>query len=185
MAAGAGGAVRRTHALRNNSGPGRNYTDRVEGLIFSMTLRNRLRRDPKMKIRRAPKLDYVARGHSLDMAKRGFFSHTNPDGNDPADRGDRIGFDSSRRHFYGDKPGLLARILGFEQAYTCTAGLGENIVKCHVGGMSEYDSAKLCVTSWMKSPGHRANILNDRYKEIGVGVRVSAGGWLYATQNFC
>lgn len=178
MARGAGAAVRRAR------GPGRNYTDGVEGLIFSMTLRNRLRRDPKLKIRRVAKLDYVARGHSLDMAKRGFYGHTNPDGEDPTDRGDRIGF-TPRRRFYGEKPGLLARMLGFEQAYTDTAGLGENIVKGHVGAMSEYDAAKRCVTSWMKSPCHRANILHSGYKEIGVGVRVSDDGWLYATQNFC
>ena len=171
---------------RRRRNPGRGLDcPKIEGLIFAMTLRNRLRLDPRMKIRRVPKLDYVARGHSLDMSKRDFFGHTNPDGKDPTDRGDEIGFDSSRVRFRGPKPGLWERILGFEQAQTHTVGLGENIVKCSVGGMSEYDLAEQSVTCWMKSPGHRANILNPDYREIGVGARASAGGWLYATQNFC
>jgi uncharacterized protein YkwD len=34
----------------------------------------------------------VARGHSLDMAVRGFFDHTNPDGDDPFDRIGAAGF---------------------------------------------------------------------------------------------
>ncbi|WP_330333960.1 sigma-70 family RNA polymerase sigma factor [Streptomyces sp. NBC_00536] len=37
--------------------------------------------------------------------------------------------------------------------------------------------------SWMKSPGHRANILNCSFKDIGVGVRQGAGGPWW-TQDF-
>jgi uncharacterized protein YkwD len=37
------------------------------------------------------RLAAVARHHSQDMVRRGFFDHTNPDGRDPFDRLDRAG----------------------------------------------------------------------------------------------
>ncbi|MDF3147614.1 CAP domain-containing protein, partial [Streptomyces sp. T21Q-yed] len=37
--------------------------------------------------------------------------------------------------------------------------------------------------SWMNSPGHRANILNCSFKDIGVGIHEGAGGPWW-TQNF-
>lgn len=39
------------------------------------------------------------------------------------------------------------------------------------------------VRAWMRSPGHRANILNCRLRDLGVGV-VLHGGQLWWTQNF-
>ncbi|MBO3746345.1 CAP domain-containing protein [Streptosporangiaceae bacterium NEAU-GS5] len=58
--------------------------------------------------------------------------------------------------------------------YRFTAA-GENIAK-------GYRTAADVVTGWMNSPGHRANILNCTYKDIGVGY-VAAGG-PYWTQDF-
>lgn len=40
------------------------------------------------------------------------------------------------------------------------------------------------VTSWMNSPGHRANILSTAYTQIGVGAAKKANGTLYWTQQF-
>ena len=40
------------------------------------------------------------------------------------------------------------------------------------------------VKSWMESPGHRANILNKNYTEIGVGIANDADGNPYYTQDF-
>jgi uncharacterized protein YkwD len=46
-------------------------------------------------------------------------------------------------------------------------------------------SASQVVQLWMHSPGHRANILNPRYKALGVGTwRSAATGKLYVTQDF-
>ena len=45
-------------------------------------------------------------------------------------------------------------------------------------------TAKKIVTDWMNSAGHRANILNDTYNRIGVGVAFSTTGKVYATQSF-
>ncbi|PQQ67000.1 SafA/ExsA family spore coat assembly protein [Acetivibrio saccincola] len=38
--------------------------------------------------------------------------------------------------------------------------------------------------AWMESPGHRANILNPSYNEIGVGLAKSSRGVCYWTQMF-
>lgn len=40
------------------------------------------------------------------------------------------------------------------------------------------------MNSWMSSPGHRANILNSIYNQIGVGVARDNKGILYWTQMF-
>ena len=57
------------------------------------------------------------------------------------------------------------------------SGAGENIAK---GQRTPAD----VMTSWMNSSGHRANILNCGFKNIGVGVAADAQGSLVWTQNF-
>ncbi|MFB7653176.1 MULTISPECIES: CAP domain-containing protein [unclassified Streptomyces] len=54
--------------------------------------------------------------------------------------------------------------------------LGENIAR------GQADAAAV-MDSWMNSEGHRANILNCSFKELGVGVHVGDGGPWW-TQNF-
>jgi uncharacterized protein YkwD len=40
------------------------------------------------------------------------------------------------------------------------------------------------VNDWMKSPGHRANIVNCKAKAQGVGIAIAANGAPYITQEF-
>lgn len=47
-----------------------------------------------------------------------------------------------------------------------------------------YRSGAEVVAAWMKSPGHRANIVNCRAKAQGVGVVFAANGTPYITQDF-
>jgi uncharacterized YkwD family protein len=63
---------------------------------------------------------------------------------------------------YGSAADML---IGFNISFSY---MGENIAK-------GFSSAEQVVNSWMNSPGHRANILNPNYKQIGVG-HVSNGG---------
>ena len=51
---------------------------------------------------------------------------------------------------------------------------GENIAK-------GYSTAQAVVNAWMNSPGHRANILNSSYTQIGVGYVAAGDHW---TQMF-
>ncbi len=90
-----------------------------------------------------PQLDEAAQGHSDDMAARGFFDHTNPDGDGPGERITAAGYRWST--------------------------YGENIAKGQ-------QTPQAVMGSWMNSPGHRANILNCAFKNIGVGVHDGSGG---------
>jgi uncharacterized protein YkwD len=47
-----------------------------------------------------------------------------------------------------------------------------------------YRSGQAVVTAWMRSPSHRANLLNCRAKAVGVGAAYSTNGTTYFTQEF-
>jgi uncharacterized protein YkwD len=99
----------------------------------------------------------AARGHSADMLNRNYFSHTDPDGRTLKER----------------LPADLA-----------TRQWGENIWTGR-----GYDPrqvlylAQKIMDGWMKSPGHRANILTPGYSHIGVGV-MAKNQEIKATQVF-
>ncbi len=60
----------------------------------------------------------------------------------------------------GGKAETVAKTVGYE-----FIALGENLA------LGNYDGDAGVVTAWMESPGHRANILNDGYTELGVAAR--------------
>ncbi|GGP86215.1 hypothetical protein GCM10010278_75730 [Streptomyces melanogenes] len=91
----------------------------------------------------------LATALSEDMAARGFFDHTDPDGRSTWDRWAEAGVEA-----FG----------------------GENIAR----GQAD---AKAVMDAWMKSPEHRANILNCGYQTLGVGVHFGEGGPWW-TQDF-
>jgi uncharacterized protein YkwD len=47
-----------------------------------------------------------------------------------------------------------------------------------------YPNGKSAVTAWMNSKGHRANILNSRYRLIAVGAYQDSRGTWYVSQVF-
>ncbi|MFP8962803.1 CAP domain-containing protein [Streptomyces nanhaiensis] len=63
-----------------------------------------------------------------------------------------------------------------EAAGYAWSNLGENIARGQPDAASVMDA-------WMNSPGHRANILNCAFEELGVGVHFGDGGPWW-TQNF-
>jgi uncharacterized protein YkwD len=123
----------------------------------------------------------IARAHSLDMAKRKFFNHANPEGKNATDRGRALGYLCQR--FYG----------GF-----MTQGLAENIYRGSLysrirltGTQRIYDwyspeeIARKAVEGWMDSDGHRRNILQKTYEKEGIGIFIDADDNVYVTQVFC
>ncbi len=62
---------------------------------------------------------------------------------------------------------------------TCPAltRVGENIAMGH-------RSAKAVMKAWLKSPGHRRNILDRRFRKIGLGLARDADGTRYWVQDF-
>lgn len=100
-------------------------------------------------------LEQSAQGYADKMMKEGFFGHTAPDGQVLKDRISASGFYD--RSFSND--------------CMCMKGyaLGENLARGP-------KTAQEAVDAWMKSPDHRAAILNADYTYLGIGV--NAGIWV-------
>jgi uncharacterized protein YkwD len=79
------------------------------------------------------------------MAFHDYFEHLGPRGQTPLARMRAVGYISSSR-------------VGYE--------VGENIA----WGTRRLATPRAIVAAWMASPGHRANILDPRYRETGIGV---------------
>jgi uncharacterized protein YkwD len=97
----------------------------------------------------------MARQHSEEMARQGYFSHA-----------DRNGLRLRER----------ARAVGITH-YTV---LGENIAY----NLGYDDPGAFAVERWMLSAGHRANILYTGFKAMAVGTFVAADGSVFLTQTF-
>jgi uncharacterized protein YkwD len=89
-------------------------------------------------------LTRAARGHSQDMARHGYFDHTSRNGSSFVDRIRRTGYLSGAGSWK----------------------VAENIA----WGTDHLGSPRAITRAWMDSPGHRANILDGSYREIGIGV---------------
>ena len=96
------------------------------------------------KLREHKRLRKAAVGHSRDMVEDRYFEHTTPRG---VTMVDRI---------------LRARYVREDQGWM----LGENLE----WGTGALATPRGALESWMKSPGHRANILRRSFRELGVGV---------------
>jgi len=90
------------------------------------------------------RLSRAARRHARDMARRKYFSHDTLGGGSFVDRIRHTGYLHGAHRW----------------------AVGENLAWATHG-----QSAPRGVTElWMKSPGHRANILNGTFREIGIGI---------------
>ncbi len=121
------------------------------------------------------KLGEIAQSHSKDMVQRNFFDHINPDSEDPTARASRMGFTKTKPLGGGSYSVGIAENIGMMPTGDVT-GIG------YVSNDVE-SLAKAQVKSWMRSPGHRANILDSQYSHLGVGVAYD-GTYYYFTQNF-
>lgn len=118
-----------------------------EGVLAKATvcLVNRERTRRKMRALRTNKrLSRAAVAHTRDMIDRHYFEHVAPSGQNVVDRLLSSGY-----------LGNVSRWL-----------VGENLA----WGVGSHSSPQQIVVSWMKSPGHRRNMLNRRFREIGIGV---------------
>lgn len=97
----------------------------------------------------------IARLHSENMANEKFFSHTGSDGSMVNDRADFFGVSKWR---------AIGENIAFNQGYD--------------------NPAEFAVECWMKSPGHRKNILDNRWNESAIGVAVTADNKFYFTEVF-
>lgn len=93
-------------------------------------------------VRPSAQLAQAAASHSSDMVNRGYFAHSTPDGGSFIDRISRTGYMRGARNWL----------------------VGENLV----WGSGSYSTPASMVKAWMESPGHRANLLRERFRELGV-----------------
>ncbi len=102
-------------------------------------------------------LTEVAREHSREMYELGYFDHISPtdDLRTPMKR--------------------YLKALGYVPSW---ARLGENLCYCSVVDVNRGHQ------SLMASAPHRANMLDERYEQVGVGVYISPDGRLYVTELF-
>jgi uncharacterized protein YkwD len=94
-------------------------------------------------------LQSSARRYAKDMVRRSFFDHVSPTG---ATLTERI----------REQTRYLAGALRWE--------IGENLA----WGTGSRATPAQIVSGWMHSPGHRANIVNPAYREMGLGVALGA-----------
>lgn len=119
--------------------------ERASDALLCLLNRERVRRG-LAPLQADANLARTARAHSLDMVRRSYFEHESPDGRTPFDRI------------------LATRYVPKGASWT----LGENI---GWGTLSLATPAAI-VKAWMASPAHRVNILDKRFRQIGIGIAV-------------
>lgn len=127
----------------------------------------------------------VARGHSRDMGRRGYFDHVSPDGDSAQDRARagevvcEIPLPGRTRVGVGENLFLTSRYRGYSER---TAG---GRVTRTYDWFAQDELADRTVDSWLDSPGHRRNLLDPVSRAQGVGVAVGTDDRIYITQVLC
>jgi uncharacterized protein YkwD len=120
---------------------------KVHRATLCLLNRQRARRGlPRLREHRS--LSHAAAKYARLMVRQRFFDHVSPGGSTMAQRVKRT------RYLRGTR--------GWS--------LGENLAW---GSGSAATPARI-VAAWMRSPGHRANILNGAFREIGIGITPGA-----------
>jgi len=125
-------------------------------------------------------LNRIARKYSSDMAGRRFFSHNDPEGRSFMERYHEGNFECRLRN--GNEICLGAENIAQENTYRSVT---------YLNGVPSYDwnsedeIAASVVKLWMKSRGHRENILTSYFRRQGIGIAISDDGKVLVTQNFC
>lgn len=124
----------------------------------------------------------VAEKHSRDMQARNYLSHSSPEGKGFSDRYRQAGYVCE----IGSGPIVYQGAENIALSHLYNSSVIEDGVAYH-NWNSAQDIAQRTVSGWMKSPGHRKNILTPHWRQEGIGVRIepSPGHKVYITQNFC
>lgn len=110
--------------------------------------------------RHSPRCNNLRRHSALDRAAQ---THTR-----------RMARTNTLSHELPGEPSLGVRVRRAGYSWTL---VGENVA-------AGYATSEAVVQGWMNSSGHRRNILNCRFRHIGVGYAVSDRGTPYWTQVF-
>lgn len=127
----------------------------------------------------------LARLHSADMASRGYFAHTGPDGRDVNARAQKLNLTCEREEGrltyrgFGENLYMSHRYAGYE---TRTTPAGTTV---RYDWLSPEALVERAVQGWLDSPGHRQNMLGVQYRTHALGVALSRDAQVYFTSVFC
>ena len=125
-------------------------------------------------------LSAIARKHSKDMSKRNYFDHYSPEGHDYLYRYGQEGYQCSVPE--GRIIHMGAENIALNHLYDSVTTINRSVF---YDWNSQDKIAETTVEGWMKSPGHRKNILTPYFKKEGIGAVISPEDKVYITQNFC
>src|SRR5215210_5200926 len=115
----------------------------------TLCLLNKQRRAHHLsRLRLSKRLGNAAVGHSAEMSRTHYFSHNSLSGASFLDRIRRAGYLRRARRW----------------------AVGENIA----WGTGRLSTPRSIVKAWMHSSGHRANILQRNFRQIGIGISAGA-----------
>jgi uncharacterized protein YkwD len=143
---GAPAAKRKQHCANVDLAPAAGNLPKVRTAVLCLHNRDRSARG-LAPLRQHARLRKAAERHAADMVAGGYFSHDAPSGADMVDR-----------------------ILGTGYARGAGWSLGENIGY----GTGPLATAAEIHRAWMRSPGHKANIVKPEFREIGIGIALGA-----------
>jgi uncharacterized protein YkwD len=127
--------------------PGQTSNSRLAAATRCLVNVERRRRGLR-RLRDNRRLALAARRHARDMAVHNFFSHASFTGESSLDRIRRTGYLRGARRWT----------------------VGENIA----WGQDASGTPREIVRAWMRSPGHRANILDRAFRQFGLAVELGA-----------
>ena len=122
----------------------------------------------------------IARNFSKDMATRNYLDHYSPEGQDFSKRYQQAGYQCAVR---------INRTIHLGGENIALNHLYDSVITVNGEAFYNWNSqdkiAETTVQGWMKSPGHRANILTPYFQREGIGIFIDSEGKVYVTQNFC
>lgn len=121
----------------------------------------------------------LADGHAREMARYRYMDHVNRAGLDATGRAKARELETTKEVEVDGKVGVrdgIAENLAF-------TGTGHVRGSGYINPAVPHAVATALITGWMKSPGHRQNILEPTITHLGVSVR-RGGEYYYAAQNF-
>jgi uncharacterized protein YkwD len=135
----------------------------INGTELEMKIFNKVnefrRNHEKNPFTHSERVRLIARLHSAEMGKRGYFDHTNPEGIAPPER---------------------------HNQYKGCKNPNENIAMLKEPQV--IDTRKIAtqvVSMWANSSGHNTTMMSGYYYVSAVGVYVTENRSIYVTQNFC
>ena len=158
---------------------------RMDRLVFAFT--NQQRRNYGLReFHWSDSLAQAATYHSTDMARRDYFSHKSGGFFSRTDVKDRIQAAGNSDRMMAENIAMLP-VWKSETAHLGRDARGNYGTWFEQNGETYESLARDAVRMWMESPGHRKNLLNGAYSELGIGVaRGMHQGvpYIYLTQDF-